>query len=48
MLGGAFHKRKQEICWFRIVEETTEVLGETNTVLEDLNHVAMEHVRYIV
>ena len=36
MLGGAFRevlgeaikKRKRAICWFRVVEETTEVLRE--------------------
>ena len=48
MLGGAFKKRKQDICWSRIeAEETTEVLGETTAVLEDSTHIGKEHVRYI-
>ena len=28
VLRGAFKKRRWDICWFRIVEETIEVLGE--------------------
>ena len=28
VLGEAIKKRKRAICWFRVVEETTEVLRE--------------------
>ena len=50
MLGGALEKRKQDTCWLRVVEETTEVLagGETTAaaVLEDSTHVGRGHTRH--